>query len=268
MYKIILAFLIMSSAFSKNEPIFPFKKDLFRNNIANEFLENQVKYIRNRFYTILSFNIIPGKNDTSRKPVLRLLKQLDKRTHTQQYLLSKCSFSYSKKCRKEFKHFIDLIKEDIELTGKSIKKEKIGYVKNLFSKYRDNLIEQYFHFNKTYASINLGLGKVKPDHLYSTHKFLRNSIFESFDYFMTLANKKSSGRFVTFFHRFIIPSHHITATRSNHKNITYSFEHLSKTLYDFSFYMDKFGKISRKTQTSARSMMNHWNQVHKFFTRR
>lgn len=240
---------------------------LYRDEVRTVIIEN-INSIHNRFYEILSRNIVPTKNEKLKKAVKQYLETLKSKIAINQDLTTRCALVIKRGCIYSVKSFIYSLEHSINRANFIANTSKVPHISIIFKKISKMEKKQWLYFQTSYFNILKDKKNLTPDYLDTTKKFIRDSMLMSIEQMLKLTHPHTKPKFANFFHNFLIPTQNILSSYNSYKHLVMNLENFSRTLYDFSFYMDKLEKVSITTKTNALIMANQWNLVKKHLIRR
>ncbi len=240
---------------------------LYRDEVRTIVIDN-ITSIHNRFYEILARNIVPDKNEELKKSVSLYLKTLRSRISANQDLTTRCALKVKRGCIYSIKSFLYSLDSSISHADHIMNTSKIVHIKRVFAQIKKMEKKQWLYFQTSYFNIMRNKSDLTPDFLDTTKKFVRDSMLMSIEQMINLTHPHTKAKFAVFFHNFLIPTQNVLNSYNSYKHLIATLENFSRTLYDFSFYMDKLEKVSATTKQNALAMTNQWNLVKKHLVRR
>ncbi len=235
---------------------------LYNNNIYN-YVSNQVDNIELGFYKILSRNILPRSTGSLKKHLDIHLKLLSKKVNSGNKFNAECALKFSEMCKYHIKNLISALDESSQNAKIIVRLASNKLLINTFQKIVKEDYKQSLFFASNYFNMMKNKNNLTPDFLYSSQGHIRNTIQSSIDRVLRLANTHSRPQFRNFINNFILPVKHILDKPDHYTFLESSINNLNRTLYDFSFYMDKLEKVSKETKRRSNVMRNQWNLIHK-----
>ncbi len=241
--------------------------NLYKENIYN-YVQNQVENIERNFLIILSKNILPKSETSVKKHLDSHLKFVSEKMKYSDKFITLCALEFKNNCHIYFKNIIYSLNQ---ISDNSKELSKLAHLKNLknsFSVISKESKLQSINLQAHYFDLMKNKSKLTPDYTYSLQLKLRNINQNSIDRILALSNKYTRGKFRTFINSFLLPINNILADHQNFPYLSNTIKLLDRSLYDFSFYMDKLEIVSKETKRRAGYMKNQWNLVHKHLARK
>ncbi len=245
-----------------------FDESLLYTDEVRTIVTDNISSIHNRFYEILSRNIVPTKNEELKKSVKSYLDSLKSRISANQDLTTRCALKVRRGCIYSVKSFIYSLDNSINKAKYIASTSKVAYIKNIFSQIAKVEKKQWLYFQTSYFNLMRNKKELTPDFIDTTKKFIRDSMLMSIEQMLNLTHPHTRAKFANFFHNFLIPTQNVLNSYASYKHLVTTLETFSRTLYDFSFYMDKLEKVSSATKINALAMTNQWNLVKKHLVKR